>query len=262
MIGVATRLVRSCNCTVTTYDDGTVREDRCAQHPSAPEVLPGVPWQQRALEAERQLADVTKERDELRVTMLECVMRSERRKAELVEEFAIATEACERADEAGFEVSAKLEFTRDALREIERESYCEDGMAFSAIHRVALRGLSVEAENAHVDRLKAAEAERDAARRELAKRDGQVTRLETALREIRHEAIVTQSWEPLADKIRRIHDAALAPPRDDSTAEKLQSMLNEAGLTAYLHKPGCDMKGGDCSMKCAALADEAKKGTT
>jgi hypothetical protein len=36
-------------------------------------------------------------------------------------------------------------------------------------------------------------------------------------------------------------------------------MLNEAGLKPYVHKPGCDMKGGDCSMGCAAEA-HARKG--
>jgi len=31
--------------------------------------------------------------------------------------------------------------------------------------------------------------------------------------------------------------------------KELDKMLKEAGLTPYIHKPGCDMKDCDCSKK-------------
>lgn len=54
----------------------------------------------------------------------------------------------------------------------------------------------------------------------------------------------------------------LAPPAKSPTSpacksatEQLGELLEVAGARAYLHRPGCDMKGGDCSMKCAPPAE-------
>lgn len=53
------RLIRSCGCMVDKCVDGTIVNHWCSEHtqPLPVETLPGPPWEQRAREAEQELAD-------------------------------------------------------------------------------------------------------------------------------------------------------------------------------------------------------------
>jgi hypothetical protein len=106
---------------------------------------------------------------------------------------------------------------------------------------------AIDAQNQHIV---AVERERDEARAMLADRDRRIAELETALQMIARGDRNEHGEFGAAIANRALSASAQPATATKSATAKLGELLQAVGAHVYIHKDGCDMNGGDCSMQC------------